>query len=86
MVKWKKGGFERIKARAIGTYQFSKSKEFGENGPGPDDIGYVLTKDRNTSFGENEVFYSIYFEKFPGRRFIGFDYSGKFEPFQEVLF
>lgn len=86
MTSWKEGTFEKVKARAIGTYQFNKSGQFGNKGPGPDDVGYVVGQGLNNSFGENEIFYTIFFEDFPGSYYVGFDYTGTFTPMQEPLF
>ena len=85
--KWPEGKFEKIKARAIGTYTFNSSGQFGENGPGSQHIGYVMTVDvESGSFSDHDVFYRMFFEEFPGTYYIGFDYTGTYVPFQEALF
>lgn len=86
-MQWKEGAFEKLKARAIGTYQFFEAGQFGSQGPGPEDIGYVVAEDiEKGSFTDHDKFYTMFFEAFPGRYFIGFDYTGKFTPYQETLF
>lgn len=86
MTSWKEGAFEKIKARAIGTFKINKPGGYGSKGPGPEDVGYVVAQNLNNSFGENEIFYTMFFEDFPGSYYIGFDYSGVFTPYQETLF
>lgn len=87
MTKWKPETLTKIKAIALGTYQFSKPNQFGPNGPQPEHIGYVFSEDIETgSFTDHEKFYRMFFEEFPGTFFIGFDYTGTFTPYQEPLF
>lgn len=83
---WDQEKFEKLKSRALGTYHFIDN-QFGPNGPQSSDTGYVLTEDMNVNDMEPaEKFYRILFEDFPGTYFIGFDYTGTFEPYQKPLF
>jgi hypothetical protein len=86
--EWKPETLAKVKARALGTYQFDKPNQFGPDGPQPEHIGYVFTEDYNVNDMDSvyEKFYRMFFEEFPGTFFIGFDYTGKFSPYQEELF
>lgn len=88
MTKWNKEKFEKLKARALGTYQFTSSGQFGSDGPGPEDIGYVIIQDvdLNEMDSRGDIIYKMVFEDYPGTYYIGFDYTGTFEPYQKPLF
>lgn len=87
MTKWKEGSWEKLKARALGTYIFLPN-QFGEHGPQPEHIGYVITEDFNVNDMDSvaEKFYRVVFEEYPGQFFIGLEYSGTFTPYQKQLF